>query len=254
MLPNCLPETKPGEWEVKAIDAPSTAGYCHIDLVHNSTALDFTFVQADQRPDAFGPFIRVTNSYNGLRALGFDIGFFRKVCKNGLIVPDTIIRFKFTHSRRDIGETIQFHIAHDRLSKFRTAFTDYLGNLRNCAVPRPQFEPLIRGVLLLRPPQPERLDTREAADWQALGSHLTEMSNRYAGELGDNAYATFNAITEFASHPPVNRCVHRDRNSLQRLARIMADFVQRRISQARLPPRQLCGQIGNGTIRGGGPS
>jgi hypothetical protein len=25
--------------------------------------------------------------------------------------------------------------------------------------------------------------------------------------LGDNAYAAFNAITEFASHPPVNRCV-----------------------------------------------
>jgi hypothetical protein len=47
---------------------------------------------------------------------------------------------------------------------------------------------------------------------------LGEMSNRYAGELGANAYAVFNAVTEFASHPPENRCVHRDRHSLQRLA------------------------------------
>ena len=30
-------------------------------------------------------FIRLTNSYNGLRAPAFDIGFHRKVCKNGLI-------------------------------------------------------------------------------------------------------------------------------------------------------------------------
>jgi hypothetical protein len=44
------------------------------------------------------------------------------------------------------------------------------------------------------------------------------MSDRYAGELGENAYAAFNAVTEFASHPPENRCVHRDRHSFQRLA------------------------------------
>jgi hypothetical protein len=213
-----FPETMAGEWEVKAIDAPSTAGYCHIDLVHNSTALDFTFVPAAQRPDVFGPFIRVTNSYNGLRALGFDIGFYRKICKNGLIVPDTIIRFKFTHLRRDIGETILFQIAQERLTKFKTAFTESLAGLRDCAVPRLQFEPLIRGVLLIRPPQPLEPDTREEAEWKTLNGHVEEMSTRYSGELGENAYAAFNAITEFASHPPENRCVHRDRHSLQRLA------------------------------------
>jgi hypothetical protein len=128
-----FPETLPGEWGVNAVDAPSTAGYCHIDLVHNSAALDFSAVPANQRPEFFGPFIRVTNSFNGLRALGFDIGFYRKVCKNGLIVPDTIIRFKFTHMRRDIGETIHFEVAKERLAKFKTAFTDTLTGLRNGA-------------------------------------------------------------------------------------------------------------------------
>jgi len=37
-------------------------------------------------------------------------------------------------------------------------------------------------------------------------------------DLGDNAYAAFNALTDFASHPPENRCLHRDRHSMQRLA------------------------------------
>jgi len=76
-----FPETKPGEWDVQATDAPWSGGHCFIDIAYNSTALDFKFVLAQGRPDAFGPFIRVTNSYNSLRALAFDIGFSRKVCK-----------------------------------------------------------------------------------------------------------------------------------------------------------------------------
>lgn len=213
-----FPETNPGEWQVRTIDAPSTAGYCHFDLIHNSAALDFGFVTPNQRPEVFGPFIRVTNSYNGLRALGFDIGYYRKVCKNGLILPETIIRFKFDHLRRSIGETIQFQIAHDRLSKFKATFTDSLAGLRNCAVARSQFESLILGVLLLRPPEHLEPESREAVDWQQLKIHLTEMSTRYADELGENAYAAFNAITEFASHPLESVIVRRDRHSLQRLA------------------------------------
>lgn len=141
-----FPETKASEWEVKAADAPATAGYCHIDLVHNSTALDFSFVAATDRPEAFGPFIRVTNSYNGLRALAFDIGYYRKVCRNGLILPGSIIRFKFVHSRRGIGETVNFDIAHDRLAKLKADLGDLFGTLRECKMPRADFGALVRGA------------------------------------------------------------------------------------------------------------
>jgi hypothetical protein len=213
-----FPETKPSEWVVKGVDSPSTAGYCYIDLDHNTTALDFSFFPPNQRPDAYGPFIRVTNSFNGLRALRFDIGFFRKVCKNGLIVPDTIISFKFTHLQRDIGETIQFLVKQDRLSALKTTFTNSLAGLRNCDVPLPQFEPLIYGVLQIKPPKSIEQGIPESEDWKQLGVHIKKMCTRYAGELGYNAYAAFNVITEFASHPPTNSCIHRERHSLQRLA------------------------------------
>lgn len=213
-----FPETQPGEWEVNAADAPSTGGYCAIDLVHNSAALDFTVVPVDQRPEAFGPFIRVTNSYNGLRALGFDIGFHRKVCKNGLILRDSIIRFTFTHQRRDIGETIQFEIAHERLTAVKDSFRRYVGTLMECPVTRADFGPLVKNVLLLKKPAPLIAESKEAAEWTALETHLSELSDRYVAELGENAYAVFNSITEFASRPPANRHLHRDRNGLQRLA------------------------------------
>jgi hypothetical protein len=213
-----FPETAPGEWSVTTVDAPSTGGSCHIDLTHNSAALNFNAVMPEERPEVYGPFIRVTNSYNGLRALGFDIGFYRKVCKNGMIIPDTIIRFNFTHLRRDIGETIRFVIAKDRLAKLKATFTNSIASLRTCEVARAQFEPMVRRVLQLRPPKPLKPNTPYESDWLALNDHIVEMSTRYAYELGENAYAVFNVITEFSSRPPLNRCVHRDRNSLQRLA------------------------------------
>ena len=226
-----FPETKPSEWGVTATDAPATAGHCYIDLVHNSTSLDFSFVPAAERPEAFGPFIRVTNSFNGLRALGFDIGFYRKVCKNGMILPDSIIRFKFNHLRRSIGKIIHFDVVHERLAKLTTSFTNYLGALQKCAVPRADFDPLVTGVLFLHPPEPLKPDTREADDWHSLTVHLSELSDRYAKELGENAYAVFNAVTEFASHPLTNRCVHRDRHSLQRLAGSWINAFSRKCSE-----------------------
>jgi hypothetical protein len=170
-----FPETKSSEWTVKAIDAPSTAGHCCIDLVHNSTALDFSLVSPQGRPDVFGPFIRVTNSYNGLRALVFDIGFFRKVCTNGLILRDAIIQFKFTHARRDIGEEIQFKVAHDRLDKLKARFGDYVATLRACPVPRKDLAPFVRRVLALRPSDPLKPNTREADDWNALSAYVADL-------------------------------------------------------------------------------
>ena len=227
-----FPETKPGEWEVKACDAPATGGHCFIDLLHNSTALDFSFVPAENRPEAFGPFIRVTNSYNGLRALAFDIGFFRKVCKNGMILPQSIIRFKFTHQQRYIGETIRFEIAHERLSKLKASFTEYLGALRDFEIPRADFESLFCGVLLIREPKDIKPDSPVAKDWNALTRHLNGLCARYLDDLGENAYAVFNAVTEFASHPPENRCVHRDRHSFQRLA---GDWLSKFSQECRQP-------------------
>jgi len=120
--------------------------------------------------------------------------------------------------RRDIGETIRFQINRKQLSDFKTSFTESIAGLRNCAMTLPQFEPLIYGVLQIKPPKSMEQGTPETEDWKQLGVHINKMTTHYAGELGKNAYAAFNVITEFASRPPANRCLHRDRQSLQRLA------------------------------------
>jgi hypothetical protein len=213
-----FPETKDTEWEVKETDVPATAGHCFIDLVHNSTALDFSVGAPQGRPEVFGPLNHVTNTYNGLRVLAFDIGFLRKVCKNGPILPDAIIRYKFTHMRRYIKETILFDVSHELLAKLKTSFGSYLSALRTCPVRSDQFAVFDRAVLSIRVAEKLEPKGREAADWKPLTVHLAALCDRYARELGENAYAVLNVIAEFVSHPPASRYVPRERHSLQRFA------------------------------------
>src|ERR1051326_4814657 len=223
-----FPDTKETEWEAMAVDAPATGGHCFIDLIHNTTALDFNTVPAQARPDVFGPFIRLTNSYNGLRSLSFNVGFLRKVCKNGLILPQTIITFSFAHLRRKIAERIEFQVSHERLAHLKNSFGSYIEVLRSFQIPRQQIDPFVGAIIGVRTPKQLRPKTREAADWEALTVHLRELGERYATELGENAYAVLNAVTEFASHPPVNCHVHRERHGLQRLAGVwLTDFSKR---------------------------
>jgi len=210
-------ETKPDEWQVSAADGPATGSLAFIDLNHNSTTLDFASTDAKHKPDVYGPFVRVTNSYNGQRALSFDIGFYRKVCRNGLIVKDTLVRFKFDHQRRNIDEPIVFDFAQERFTKHKLDFLAYLDAMKDCEVPRSMFARFVSAVLGFRPPAPERSDEL-GPQWNELLAQIEQLADRYARELGENAYAVFNVITDVASRPPVNRCVTRDMHSLQRRA------------------------------------
>ena len=140
--------------------------------MHRTAGLDFGDVRPGKRPEAFGPFIRVTNSYNGVRALAFDIGFYRKVCRNGLIAPDTIVQFKFAHQQRNLGMGIQFDVARDRLAKLQAKLSEQFAALKKCRVPQTAFAPMVRAILMIRPLKSTRPGTREAEDWTTLDSHI----------------------------------------------------------------------------------
>jgi len=73
-------------------------------------------------------------------------------------------------------------------------------------------------VLHVRKPKNAIPESRQADAWAALEGHISAMCERYAEDLGENAYAVLNAVTEFASHPPDNRCVYRERHGFQRRA------------------------------------
>ena len=170
--------------------------------------------------DTYGPFVRVINSYNRTRALSFEIGYYRKVCKNGLILRNSLIQFKMSHQRRDIGETVHFEIDQTKLGKQRTDFfLAFLAKLQACDVPAPLVSRLSCEVLGFQPPATplDANDPRWTAK-QQLSKIVSTASDRYVDELGANANAVLNVVNEIASRPPDNSAVRRDKNSLQRRA------------------------------------
>ena len=202
-------------WIVNAADGPLTGGHCHIDLSHTSAQIRFGWEAPGRRPDIYGPFVRVTNSYNRTRALGFDIGFMRKVCSNGMILPQSSIRFSFDHNTRNIADRIRFQTSGSQFQNLKTKFLAFLEPLRNCEVPKEQFLPIT--LLAMRVRHPESLRERQKQAWEDLRTRVESLVERYVSDLGPNGYALMNVISDLASRP-VDALNRRERHSLQRLA------------------------------------
>ena len=231
-----FPDTVEDEWEILAADAPQSGSYCHIDLCHKTGKLDFNYVMVGEReevPDAYGPYIRVTNSYNAQRALRFTIGCFRKVCKNGMTLRGDLVSFSFPHTRSNINSGIEFVVDHARVQRMQREFTEYFDALRSYRLERRHGKDLVKAVLAIRMPTRAR-DTDEDAplsafqrDWFRLDGYVDSLYTGYADRLGDNAYAVLQASTELASQPIDNLCLRKDRHALQKLAgEWVAEFQQ----------------------------
>jgi hypothetical protein len=76
--------------------------------------------------------------------------------------------------------------------------------LLRCSVTNEQMLPLMATVLDLRfdlaHPRPPRAE-RERKRLDAFRQQAGGLAERYSAELGRNAYAVFNALTEYASRP-----------------------------------------------------
>ena len=211
-----FPESGGREWRVLQAHAPKTMGNCRIDLVHPASAVNFEVPGVHDEPEEYGPFVRVTNSYNRSRALRFEIGFIRWICSNGLIVPDSSIRFGFDHNTRKISERVRFEVKKDSFKQLRQRFRSFLAPLRECKIPLELFVPATLAVLCINKPEP--LAKRQKEPWERLANSLKSISEQYSSNLGENGYALLNVITDVASRPPNSPFIRRERHGLQRSA------------------------------------
>ena len=232
------PETKSSDWEVNAVSAPASKSFCHIDLALNSKSPYLQYLLTEktkENREAFGIFLRITNSYDTSRALGFCIGLYRIICTNGWIDPDIVIRFDFAHTQNDLGKGIRFNVDKEQLTNIKNKYLICFSILRKFRIDPSDFTPTLMGILQLKPPKAVQRSntymTTAAIKWRELESHIENLNSKYIMEHGENAYALFNSITEFTSHPLDNQHVRRDRNSLQRIAGKWLDIFSRECEQ-----------------------
>ncbi len=174
------------------VTMPATRSSAHMDL----TAKGMGF--APPGGDRWLPFLRVTNSYNRSRALGFSIGICRWICKNGMIFGERSLKLKVPHmTDEDIQRRLLEAFGHRRFNV--AGFTDKLEKLTRLSVPPGRFVAGILEILDVKPPAELPRNAARREGWLGLEPCLRGLGEQYSKELGDTAYALVNAASEYAS-------------------------------------------------------
>lgn len=208
-----FPGISPLEWEAKRASAPRTLSYAHIDLMHRTHVLNYYDTGVGQS-DPFTPFLRVTNSFNGARALRFDIGFMRKHCSNGVIFEEEVATIRASHSAEALAQ-LKVEIKSRSLPKMWEEFSSFLTRVRAISMTTEQSKIALNTVLHLPDPKPYDKPARKEG-LNSLASDFSHRLTRYQTELGPNAYAVFNTLTDIAARPPESVHFQKNRDTIEK--------------------------------------
>ena len=174
------------------VTMPATRSWAHLDL----TAHGLEIVPRDG--DDWLPFLRVTNSYNRSRALGFTVGVCRWICKNGMIFGEQSLKLNVAHAKDvDLDRRLVEAFAHRRFDA--AGCRNKLGKLTRLLVPRERFLAATLEILEVKPPAGPPKSAAQRDGWSRLGPWLRRLGDKYRRDLGETAYALVNAATEYAS-------------------------------------------------------
>ncbi len=201
------------EWEAKRAAAPRTLSYAFIDLMHRTHVLNYMGTEIG-KDDPFTPFLRVTNSFNGARALRFDIGFMRKHCSNGVIFEEEVATIKASHSKEALAQ-LKIEITSRSLPQMWDEFSKFLTSVRSISMDTDQSTLALNSVLRLPEAKPDDKKAR-AEGLKDLSVDLSTRLTGYQKELGSNAYAVFNTLTDIAARSPDNVYFQKDRDTIEK--------------------------------------
>lgn len=208
-----FPDTNSEEWVFRAAHGPASRSWVAMDLFHRSCAINLGggFATED-----FTPFVRVTNSYNASRAVRLDVGFMRGMCSNGMIFSEEAAKILASHTDEGISR-LKFSHPFEGMAALVKQFGETVADVRAVAVTPDEGAEIARRVIGW-PVLTDKATPRQRDDQRILDANLDARRDRYFRDLGANAYAAFNLVTDFASQPSESRRIRRDRPALERLA------------------------------------
>ena len=156
----------------------------------------------------------MTNSFNGARALRFDIGFMRKHCSNGVIFEEEVATIKASHSKEALAQ-LKIEITSRSLPQMWDEFSKFLTRVRSIGMTTDQSTLALNTVLRLPAAKPDDKKAR-VEGLQDLAVDFSTRLTSYQKELGPNAYAVFNTMTDIAARPPDSTYFHKDRDTLEK--------------------------------------
>lgn len=189
------------DFECFNILMPKSKGSCRIDLIipNNFNVL------FGNKTESYTPFVRISNSYNRTMVLKYEIGFCRWICKNGCIFGQTGITFSITHSGHitynDIDKLIEkAKKSIGNIGSMWSAFEMKMEDLRAISLPISSALPIYCKAFGVNVKKDNLIESQK----QILASkakQIVKAGNIYFKEMGNNAYAMMNVLTDFASFP-----------------------------------------------------
>ena len=210
-----FPDTKPSEWTFVEGHGSGTRSWAAMDIHHRAHAMNL-WGNEGGASETFTPFVRITNSYNGTRALRIDVGFMREHCSNGVIFEQQAATLTVPHTRQGI-HSLKIARPFEGMAALRDEFSKTLAGVRAVAITPDEALWLVRQVIGW-PKLKHDAKPWERTDQATLDVDLATRLNGYFAELGENAYAAFNTMTDIAARPPASPRFRRDRPSLERRA------------------------------------
>ena len=191
-----------GDFQCYNIMMPSTRSSCRMDFIipHNQ------FSAFGDRRESYTPFLRISNSYNRTLVLRYEIGFCRWICLNGCIFGKKSYTATFVHSLQKKQRSVYDAIAEARrtIGSIEDLWADMerkLTVLSGITVPFESALPVFCQVFGVPDVDKEEVSLSVAEKHVARAEHFLEQGRSYYGDLGPNAYALFNTLTDFASFP-----------------------------------------------------
>ena len=209
---------------------PQSKGSCRIDMI---------MPQSKESPfgdmnDPWTPFVRISNSYNRKVKLHYEIGFCRWICLNGVIFDQKGIDVSLSHTK-EISEKRIMEMVYSQIGE-----VDYV---------KKQWEELKRKLICLRRIEMTssmalpmfcrafnvKIDRKSISPTtkkllREKAKLVKKLSKDYFSEMGNNADAIFNVLTDFATYPEYadNTSIHI--HSYQKIVGRWADELIRKTS------------------------
>ena len=186
------PEVKTNDLISYKVVSPLSKASAHIDLIHK----DVNFNVWEQ--ETWLPYLRTSNSYNRTYALSFEVGFARKLCSNGVLFNKKTMKLKYLHSK---SNKIELLTDSAQIKATSELFIKQCQNLSKYELPKELMIPLVFQILNTNLELPEaRQMTKKMNYLRNFIEVVKVLTDRYFTELGPNAYAAFNVMTELVSH------------------------------------------------------
>ena len=228
------------QFECYNVYMPQSKGSCRIDLIIPYSK-DNPF--ADQR-DTWTPFVRISNSYNRTLVLKYEIGFCRWICKNGVIFGQKGITISINHSERIDYRRIQYEIEHTEnvigVQSLMSLFLEKMDRLKSLELPESIALQMYCRAFGIKVDK-EKVSLRQRDILGKSAKRIIDAAKEYFAEMGNNAYAIFNVLSDFASFPIAYGHQSIYIHGLQRKVGLWADEL---ILEAKKPDFSLYKYIG----------